>query len=142
MRYTRRPSSLHYREEKGLFLRFVEKRYKKSTKYLTWWKKRIQYRYKINKGFDHLLFHTSYMQKSSLLKKIISLGGTAQIEQDGDLKGRLGNYSIQMFHNGGYGIDFFTLTKDGTEYDHGADYNPSGAIFLRRLKDLEAYAVA
>lgn len=82
------------------------------------------------------------MKKTSLLKKIISLGGTAEIQENGNLLGRLGKYTVEMFGNGGYDIGFFTLTKDGTEYDHGSDYNPSGAIFLRRIKDLESYAVA
>lgn len=81
------------------------------------------------------------MKKSSLLKKIISLGGTAEIKENGNLLGRLGSYTVEMFNNGGYDIGFFTLLKDGTEYDDLSDYNPSGAIFLRRIKDLEAYAV-
>lgn len=82
------------------------------------------------------------MQKQSLLRKIVSLGGTAEIlpetaQKHERLVGRLGNYSVSM-----QWCDFFTITKDGTEYDHGSDYNPSGAIFLYRLKDLERYAQA
>lgn len=65
------------------------------------------------------------MKKSSLLKKIISLGGTAKIEENGDLLGRLGKYTVQMFNNGGYDIGFFTLLRDGTKYDDLSDYNPS-----------------
>lgn len=83
------------------------------------------------------------MQLSSLSKKIISLGGTAKITteilQNGQeytsLTGRIGKYAVKMFTE-----SFFTLTKDGTEYDDLSDYNPSGAMFFHRLKDLEYYA--
>lgn len=85
------------------------------------------------------------MQLSSLSKKIISLGGTSKITteilQNGQeytsLTGRIGKYTVRMFTEG-----FYTLTKDGTEYDHGSDYNPSGAIFFNRIKDIERYAQA
>jgi len=39
-----------------------------------------------------------------------------------------------------YWNDFFTLTHDDKEYDYGSDYNPSGAIFCKRIKDIEYYA--
>lgn len=79
------------------------------------------------------------MKLLSLHKKILSVGGTSEIKQDqhgkDELNGRIWKYRIHMYWN-----DFFTLTHDDKEYDYGSDYNPSGAIFCKRIKDISYYA--
>lgn len=78
------------------------------------------------------------MKTANLLKKIISLGGTGEIKEVGErqkikLIARLGKYTIEMYDDSNY----FTALKDGTEYDIGSDYNPSGSLFYDRIKDLQ-----
>jgi hypothetical protein len=87
--------------------------------------------------------------KVSRLKSAIEkLGGTARIYEatkerpNAHLSGELNGYDVNMwFSDYGRESDWFTvrLISRRGEYDMGADYNPGGFTFLRRIKDLEEY---
>lgn len=36
-------------------------------------------------------------------------------------------------------VEYYTLLRDGTEYDPGADYNPNGYRFCRKINDIDYY---
>lgn len=90
------------------------------------------------------------MKAVSLVRKIKSLGGTAellsQVRQgiDGDytlyvVKGELNGYDVHM-----HDLDssYFTVRHQSKRnyYDPGADYNNGGHSFCHRLIDLDYYA--
>ena len=87
------------------------------------------------------------MKLKSLKNKIEKLGGTAEIKEltsdymEGvgwDLKGELNNCIIEMSPNfGSDDTSYYTVSRPGTEYDHGSDYNPHGYIFCHRINDIE-----
>lgn len=68
----------------------------------------------------------------------------------GELTGRVGNATLRAHDYLKEGetvedflakdISFFTLLRDGTQYDPGSDYNPSGHIFCYKIKDIDYYA--
>lgn len=89
------------------------------------------------------------MKIQSIHDKILKLGGTAEIKNDTRrrspsmyLEGILNGYDIHMSTNSDGTQDYYTVRAihNRDEYDMGADYNPGGFIFCRRVKDLDAVA--
>lgn len=84
------------------------------------------------------------MKLKNIENKILSLGGCFKTKKvlrtNGEsfyhLIGRLRNYTIEFSENS---CGFWTALKDGTKYDMGSDYNPSGCLFYERVKDLENF---
>lgn len=89
------------------------------------------------------------MKIQSVHDKIFKLGGSAEIkiQRRGDrdypyLEGVLNGYDVHMAGSYKGEIDYYTVRaiRNRNEYDMGADYNPGGHTFLRRVKDLEKAA--
>lgn len=81
------------------------------------------------------------MNIKNIENKIKKVGGTAEVTsiKRGDdtvysLNGRIGAYKIHFTTNCS---GFFTALKDGTEFDMGSDYNPSGSEFYTKIKDID-----
>ena len=72
------------------------------------------------------------MNIKNIQSKIMNLGGTYQVNGQ-KLVGQVGKYQINFID----GDDFVMTRKDGTKFDMGSDYNPSGYEYYSKIKDLD-----
>lgn len=78
-----------------------------------------------------------HMQKQSLIRKVIALGGTAHIDENsGDVVGRLGDYTISTYKDHWFGISCYKV-----QYipQNNKAYGWQVTTVLNRLEELKYY---